>query len=146
MFKPLQVVSFLLLLTLAGCTPDVSDDAIPRVSFPDINIELTLPAYNSLKTNGGYKYISGGVRGIIVYRITDGNYVAFERNCSYHPNDACATVNVDGSTLFMVDPCCQSTFSFPNGQPTGGPAIRDLNQYSTSVSGTTLTITDDVIN
>jgi nitrite reductase/ring-hydroxylating ferredoxin subunit len=146
MYKSLLVIFFISLLTFAGCTPDLSDDAIPQVPFDDIVLELTLPANNALKTNTGFKYVSGGVRGIIVYRINEGNYVAFERNCSYHPNDACATVNVDVSGLYMTDPCCSSTFNFPNGDANGGPAIRPLNEYRTNLNGTTLTITDDVVN
>jgi hypothetical protein len=145
-FRWLSVTVFYSLLILSACTPDVSDDAIPQVPFDDIVLELTLPANNALKTNGGFKYVAGGVRGIIVYRISEGDYVAFERNCSYHPNDACATVNVDASGLFMIDPCCSSTFNFPDGEANGGPAIRELNQYAAVLNGTTLTITSTVIN
>jgi hypothetical protein len=139
------VIVFSLLL-LPGCTPDLSDDAIPQVPFDDIVLELTLPSNNALKTNGGYKYLSGGVRGIIVYRVSETRYVAFERNCSYKPNEACANVNVDASGLFMVDQCCSSTFSFPNGDANNGPATRELNQYATDLEGTTLTISSAVVN
>ncbi|MFZ6012485.1 MAG: hypothetical protein ACOYXT_19235, partial [Bacteroidota bacterium] len=99
--------------------------------------------------DGGHKLITsseGGVQGIIVYRINASSYVAYERNCSYHPNDACVTVEVHPSNLYMYDPCCSSSFDFSTGQPTGGPAWRPLRQYETSLSGSNLTITDEIIN
>ncbi|RAV99760.1 Rieske (2Fe-2S) protein [Pseudochryseolinea flava] len=134
-----------IIVTLAGCSPDLSDDVIPQQPFDDIVLELTLPSYAALQTNGGTLYLQdGGVRGIIVYRQNESTYIAFERNCSYRPNEACATVNVDATKLFMVDPCCQSRFRFPDGEPTDGPAIRQLNRYAADLDGTTLTIRSSV--
>ena len=134
----------LLLLFLISCEPDLVDDPIPFQPFPDINI--VLPNHPSLSSDGGNIVINdGGVRGIILYRKNSATYLAFERNCSYKPNDACATVDVHSSTLFMQDACCNSSFSF-EGIPTGGPAWRPLQQYQTSLSGSTLTITDEIVN
>ncbi|MCK6616983.1 MAG: hypothetical protein L6Q51_05005 [Cyclobacteriaceae bacterium] len=98
-----------------------------------------------LNTDGNSKYFNGGVRGIIVHRVNASTYRAFERNCSFQPNEACATVGVHVSTLFMEDSCCGSTFNF-NGDPTGGPAWRPLRQYQTILSGNELTITDEVVD
>lgn len=138
---------WLILVSLLGCTPDLSDDPIPIIPFADVVINLSLPEYLTLQTNGGNKELStGGVRGIIVYRVNASSYIAYERNCSYHPNEACATVNVHSSGLFMIDPCCNSNFSFTDGTPTGGPAWRPLQRYRTQLSGTTLTISDEIIN
>jgi nitrite reductase/ring-hydroxylating ferredoxin subunit len=138
---------WLILFVLLGCTPDLSDDPIPIIPFVDVVINLSLPEYLSLQTNGGSKELSaGGVRGIIVYRINASSYIAYERNCSYRPNEACATVNVHSSGLFMIDPCCNSSFSFTDGTPTGGPAWRPLQRYRTQLSGTTLTISDEIID
>jgi len=134
----------LLLLFLISCSPDLVDDPIPFLPFPDINI--VLPNYAALSSDGGYILINdGGVRGIILYRKNASTYLAFERNCSYKPNDACATVEVHSSTLFMNDTCCGSSFSF-EGIPTGGPAWRPLQQYRISLSGSSLTITDEIVN
>jgi len=133
-----------LLLLYVGCSPDLSDDPIPFSAFADITINLTLPEYSTLSTNGGYKNINGGTRGIIIYRVNSSTYYAFERNCSYQPNQACATTDVHASGLYMADSCCGSTFDF-QGNPTGGPAWRPLGRYQTLLSGSTLTITDTVI-
>lgn len=138
-------LSFILLSTLITCSPDLTDDPIPPATFADIFINLSLPENVVLNTDGGSKYVGGGVRGIVVHRVNSSTYRAFERNCSYQPNNACATVDVHISTLFMEDSCCGSTFNF-NGDPSGGPAWRPLRQYQTILNGNELTITDDVIN
>lgn len=138
---------FLILISLVGCTRDLSDDPIPIIPFVDVVINLNLPEYLSLRTDGGNKELStGGVRGLIIYRVSATSYIAYERNCSYHPNEACATVNVHSSGFFMIDPCCSSNFSFTDGTPTGGPAWRPLQRYRTQLNGTTLTISDEIIN
>lgn len=130
-----------------SCNRNLSDDPIPIVAFPDFEANLSAPEYQSLSVNGGYKEVGSiGVRGVIIYRSSPSSYVAFERNCSYKPNEACATVNVDVSKLFLVDPCCNSSFNFADGSPTGGVATRQLRIYKTSLSGTTLTISSEITN
>ena len=138
---------FLVLLVVVGCSRDLSDDEIPPTSFPDIVIDLSLPSNIALASKGGYKEINdGGLRGIIVYCQDIGVYHAYERNCSYTPNQACATVNVDASRLFMIDPCCSSMFDFSTGQPISGPAWRPLRQYQATANGVELVITENIIN
>lgn len=130
---------------LLACEPEMVDDPIPYQPFSTITINLNLPEYTSLRTDGGFQYLNdGGVRGIILYRKNSTTYLAFERNCSFQPNDACATVEVHSSTLYMMDACCGSTFDF-SGLPTGGPAWRPLRQYQTFLTGSQLTITDEVV-
>lgn len=134
---------FLLFITLDSCDSDRVDDPIPYQPFPDHYIEIS--NFPALTTDGGTTEINDiGVRGVILYRKSSTVYIAFERNCSFQPNDACATVDVHTSTLFMEDACCRSSFNF-DGNPTGGPAWRPLHQYRTSLSGNTLTITDEII-
>lgn len=132
-----------IILALLSCSPDLSDDAIPPASFPEISINLSLPEFNLLKTKG-YQNIDGGIRGIILYRKNANQYYAIERNCSYHPNEACATVEVHSSGLYIIDPCCNSNFDF-EGNPTGGVAWRPLNKYATMLNGSTLTISDNTV-
>ena len=136
----------LILVGLLGCTPDMYDDPVPYQPFPDIQLNLNLPQNIGLKSVGATLSVEGGVRGIIIYCLNTGVYRAYERNCTFHPNDACATVNVDASKLFMVDPCCGSNFEFSNGNPSGGVASRPLVQYSATYDGAVLRITDEVIN
>lgn len=123
------------------------DDPIPDAFFQDIVIDLSFPEYVRLRTDGGSHELSAkGVRGILIYRKTGGGFLAFEKNCSYRPADACATVELHPSGLFMVDYCCNSNFNLEDGTPTGGPAWRPLRQYRTYQTGFLLTITAESLN
>lgn len=134
---------FIFLISLSSCEPQLIDDPIPFVPFDDFEINLNLPEYFQLKTIGGSLYVNSiGVRGVIVYRKSSNEILAFERNCSYQPANACATVEVHSSSLFLEDVCCRSHFNF-DGQPSGGPAWRPLRQYITEMSGSLVVITDD---
>src|SRR5689334_19999406 len=93
----------LLLIFSPACDPDVSDDPIPYVHFQDIVINLTLPSYIGLSSDGGYAYVNGGVKGIIIYRKTNTTYFAYERNCTYHPYEAGSTVDVQPQFQRMYD-------------------------------------------
>ncbi len=138
----LVIGTYLLLAGFSGCDPDQPVYQIPQV-YVEETINLDNFEYNDLKMIGGYVYIEGGVRGIIVYRESTDRYVAFERNCPYQPLDDCARVKVDESTLFLIDTCCNSTFSW-DGTPTGGPAELPLLEYPTYVHQNYLTITNDL--
>ncbi len=139
-----KLLTILLTALLVCCTPDLFDDPIPIVFFQPIEINLSLPQYIDLNTVG-YVYINAGVRGIILHKKNASTYLAFERNCSYQPNQACATVEVHTSNLFLQDVCCSSTFNW-DGIPTAGIAWRPLRQYQTLLNGNLLTITDDILN
>lgn len=133
-------------MILLSCGRDLTDDPIPVVPFADFNVNLSLPEYQALAFDGGTKEINSiGVRGVILYRKSSTIFLAFERNCSYHPNDACATVGVHSSNLYMFDACCGSNFGF-DGKPTGGVAWRPLRQYRTGLNSFTLTITSEILN
>lgn len=113
--------------------------------FPEITVNLNYPQYQKLKLDGGYVYIEGvGLKGIILYRASENVYLAYERACPQHP--ATSAVQVDGSSLFMIDRSCNSSFNFSDGQPTGGPAQRPLIQYRVELNGTTLKISDEIVN
>ncbi len=133
------------LLPAAGCYAQ-ADEPIPFANFSEITINLTFPEYRALKSDGGFVEIDGGVRGIIVYRIDATTFEAYERNCPYRPEEACARVDVDISKIFLTDRCCGSNFNFADGYPTNGPASRPLRRYRTSLAGATLTITDEIVN
>ena len=133
-------------LAFPSCSSDPVDDPIPYDTFTPVTLNLSLPEYVSLHTNGGWKYYDDvGVRGVIIYRASATTYRVFERTCSYQPNNACATIDVHQSQIYMYDPCCGSTFDF-EGKATGNPAWRPLLQYEAIVSGTNLTISDQIVN
>jgi len=138
-----------LLASLAAACNSNTDTttAIPNVP---VNVQLDLRDQQNralLFDNGvvtipaGSANGQGGVRGIYVVRQNATTYSAFERNCPYQPLTTCATITLDSSGLYFVDSCCGSQFTL-QGQVRGGPAPRSLRQYSTSLSGSLLTITN----
>lgn len=138
----LKILFMIAGVVMTACHEDVYVDQIPIV-FVDETLNLNNFENTPLKNIGGYVYIEGGVRGIIVYRQSQDRFLAFERNCPFQPMDPCARVEVDESTLFMIDPCCSSTFDF-DGYPTGGPAEFQLRQYRTFLDQNFLLITSDL--
>jgi hypothetical protein len=141
MYK-LPVFAFLIIALFSSCEKEPIDELIP-FTFVNIDINLDLIQYQNLRNPGGYVYLdqeaSSGYRGIILYHEGNGNHRAFERACTFDPNSDCEPVKIDDSGLFMIHKCCNSTFNF-NGNPMGGPASRNLLQYSTYLDGIYLKI------
>jgi hypothetical protein len=136
-----------LALLLAACNSATTTQTIPSISF-STQINITNQQYQALRFDNGVVTLpatginGGGVKGLLVVRQNASTYLAFDRNCPYQPYDACSTVSLDrNSRLFFRDSCCTSQFDF-RGSVTGGPALRPLRQYTTSLSGSLLTITN----
>lgn len=87
--------------------------------------------------NGIYTNTNYGVNGIIIFHKDINQYLAFERTCSYDPNESCAIVelNDENNPTLMVDSCCNSYFLLEDGTPIQGPALLPLKQYNTSFDG-----------
>ena len=147
MNKLLLFIAIVGSISLFGCENELGDVPLPFQDFQDLQLNLDLPENRALNNDKGYIYRNDiGVRGVIIYHESGDNYYAYERNCSYEPNGACATVEVHSSGLYMIDNCCGSIFSFPNAFPTREPARSALRIYESSLQGRTLTITDNSAN
>ncbi|MGZ4156590.1 MAG: hypothetical protein ACXVED_05495, partial [Bacteroidia bacterium] len=119
----LKLSAAIILLFLSGfwsCKKD-SNNTVPIVAV-DIYIYTSNPSFINLNPVGGWVYITGGVRGILVYRKSISEFMAYDRNCTYHSNDLCATIVVDNTNIIAVDTCCHSKFSIYDGTVLQGPA------------------------
>lgn len=128
----------LALITIAGCKKD-NNGGVPVVVV-DITLYVNNPSYVNLNAMGGWVYVSGGVRGILVYRASSSEFKAYDRNCTYNSSDPCATVYVDATNILAVDTCCHSKFSLFDGSVTQGPATFPLKAYNTTFDGNILRI------
>lgn len=135
--KQLKVIFIALIFVLIGCKKD-DNSAIPLVSV-DQYYNLDNPEFIHLKVDNGWTYVSGGSRGIVIYR-SNGEYRAFDRHCPYNPSSSCGLVSVDVTNITGIDDCCGSKFLMSTGQVTQGPAAQSLKQYQTSFDGTVLRI------
>lgn len=112
---------------------------IPYVAV-NIYIYPSDPNFNQLNVPGGWAYVNGGSKGIIVYRRSNEDFVAFDRHCPYLPENSCSRVSVNSTQITAVDTCCGSEFILTDGSPTKSPATVPLQFYQTSFNGNELRI------
>ena len=131
---------FLTLLTavciFSSCKKD--NTAVPDV-FTDIYLYSTDPAFAPLNAIGGYAYATGGSKGVIIFRKSQNEFMAYDRHCPYKVQDG-NTVTVDASGLLVEDATCGSKFLITDGSPNQGPAVNSLKYFQTSFDGTVLHI------
>lgn len=58
----------------------------------------------------------GGVAGLIIMQVNDGEYVAFDRCSTVDPGKRCA-VELEGDGPVAVDPCSGAKYILTNGSP-----------------------------
>lgn len=129
----------MLSVILIGCSKDDENSNIPLVSV-NYNININDPAYANVKVVGGWMYLNGGSRGLILYRYSNDEFRAFDRHCTYNSTSSCALVSVENSNITAYDDCCGSKFLITDGSVTQGPANLPLKQYNTSFDGSVLRI------
>lgn len=148
-FKGIKQYAFaaLLFLFLIGCEEvGNAQDNMPPAQVK-LEINLRNMEFRDLKSPKGWVYIDNvGLKGIIVYKTPEGDYIAMDRACPYDFQEAspCGRVEVDDSNFFMEDDCCNSSYSM-DGYVQGGPAQRPLRKYYTAVSDDYLYINSDMI-
>lgn len=124
---------------MSGSCERTNPSGIPYVP---VNYQLTVsnPEFAPLLAVGGWLYIGGGSRGIIVYRATPEEFRAFDRHCTFQVNDNCR-VSVDNTDITAHDSeCCDSKFLLVDGAPIDGPANLGLHQYNTTFDGNVVMI------
>lgn len=123
-----------------ACKKDSNENAVPAVAV-DIYLYTTDPLNVDLNVVGGWKHINGGVKGIIVYRLNNDEFMAYDRCCTYKPDLACEKVSVDPSNSVMaIDTCCKSTFVITDGSVVKGPATLPLKRYQCNFNGSVIHI------
>jgi hypothetical protein len=120
-------------------TQPAQNNPVPSV-LVDITIYPNDPLNFVLQGIGGWKYISGGINGIIVYRKSQEEFVAVERTSSYFPNDPNAKVKVQADNFSCRDTISGSKWRIFDGTVTNGPATWPLRLYGTTYDGNVLRI------
>lgn len=133
--KRLMTIGSLSLILLAalstGCQDKDENERVPRIQT-DISLNLNLPEYNILLNPGGWLYLTGGSRGIIVYRLNNDEFSAFDRHCTFNVQDACRVFVDENSGLTAADTlCCGSQFEIITGNVVEGPAQFQLQPFRT---------------
>ena len=131
------IPGLMLVLALWSCKKD--NNGIPYVAV-DLYVYTSDPNFVNLNAVGGWVYITGGSRGILVYRSSNTDFMAYERHCPFEPDNTCGRVEVDSSNIIVKDPCCGSEFVITDGTVTKGPASMALTRYQTTFDGSVLHI------
>lgn len=126
---PLIVLGAFLLMQ---STCDQNNQNIPYVPV-NFDINLNLPAYNSLNFPGEHLILQGGSQGIIVYRYTIDEFVVLDRHSTFDIELNCkVSVESDGITLTDAADCSESKWIILDGSVMQGPATLPLHRYRTN--------------
>lgn len=126
----------LFILTLFSCSDNSPSNKNPNVGnyHVDLYLETNLPLYNKLL------YISNpvlvpnqGAQGIIVMKVGEGMYTAFDAACPNQPAKSCAAMTIDG--INAVCSCDKSSYSLFTGL---GEKEYPMKQYRTEIVGTSV--------
>ncbi len=105
----------------------------------DVRISVNDYRFSALNSAGGYVVINGGVAGIILYKRTTGQIVAYDRCSTYNPESKCAVI-VNEPSITATDPCSGSIFTMEDGYSIKAPATRPLKQYQVTVTSSQITV------
>ncbi|MCU0369933.1 MAG: hypothetical protein MUC31_00825 [Bacteroidales bacterium] len=140
-------------LLISACNKEDGD----RQPLPPVNITIdpNSTIYQELNVTGGWLYLSeiDGAeppsRGIIVYRLSVDQFMAYERTPPFKPDSCCNETKtvctrllVDNYYPFVMDTCTMSKFLILDGSPVSGPASMTLSTYVTEYYGGLLYIHD----
>ncbi len=127
-------------LSCTRCRDRNNGGQIPYVPV-SINININQPDFFNLTVPTGWVYITGGSRGIIIYRNSTDEFTAIERHSTFEPENQCA-VAVDDDGVIISDPCSDSQWLINDGSIVGGSTSQPLIQYETSFQDPFLYITN----
>ncbi|HDQ16455.1 MAG TPA: hypothetical protein ENN45_05295 [Bacteroidetes bacterium] len=128
----------LLVFTSAFFSCQKDTHPVPNV-YVNIYINVTSTQYIELNNIGGWLYLTGGYNGIIVYRRSLNEFMAFDRACPHHPYNSPA-LDVDASGMLAECSDCGSSFLLYDGTVVQGPANLPLKAYRTIFDGIHLRI------
>lgn len=139
---PIIALASLLITVLffSSCKRDKYEDFVPYVPI-NITKNINNPELVNLQSIGGWAYINGGSKGLILYRKTENEINCFDRHSTYLPENNCIT-KVDSNNINVLDPCSSSKWNLINGDPIGGEATRSLVSYETDFNGDRITISN----
>ncbi|MCO6499702.1 MAG: hypothetical protein J5I47_04890 [Vicingus serpentipes] len=137
--KPFYYILIASFILISGCSKKDNNSGVPLVNV-NIYINSSNPEFINLNAVGGWIYVVGGSRGIIVYKSSNNEFKAYDRHCTYDSGNSCALVSVEMSNISAKDDCCGSKFLITDGSVTQGPANLPLKQYRTSFDGSVLHI------
>ena len=129
-------------LLWSGCSKN--SDTVNNIPYVGVSFSINPNSteYIHLNTVDGWEYLTGGYKGILVFRKSVTEFVAFERACPYDWQNTNARINIDTSGITAYCPVCKSKYVLIDGTPYNGPSRYPLRQYQTSYDGNLLYISN----
>lgn len=136
-YKFPAITVLLVLLFFSNCKKET-----PGVPYVYVNIQIYVndPQFVNLNAVGGWVYVTGGYRGLLIYRKSTTEFMAYDRSCTHDPGNADEYVKMDANNIEAVDSNCGSRFVITDGSVTKGPAGIPLKAYQTSFDGSVLRV------
>lgn len=137
-----RTIGCILLILAAGASVSSCKKGGCNV-IPDVVVmeRISLVEYPELRIDHHAVTIDrGGVVGLVVMRLSENRYVAYDRCSTVEPHKRCS-VNVEDNGLIATDPCSKATYILTNGSPS---AIAEcpLKPYRAIRNGETIRITN----
>jgi len=144
MKKTLAIILFISSVFYPSCNKQEVQNPVPNISF-NVTINTTFPLYEPLlhPLGGIVFYNSGaGSKGIAILRVSNDEFVIYDRHCPYKVQDGCVVEEDEDNTGGLIDlGCCKSKFNMINGGfPSEGPAVNGLKPYKYTFNGTILRV------
>jgi len=124
-------VILLIVTAILSCKEDEKCKTIPY-EYVNFYIDINDPEFIELNSVGNSIAITGGFKGIIVYRKTIDEFSVFERACPHDPEAQYGRVKIS-EQFYAIDSVCGSKFSLTfDGSPIEGPARCGLKKYNSN--------------
>lgn len=135
MLKQITISGLLIsFVVLFSCNK--KETRVPYVPV-DLYLNISIPSNTNLNFIGGWNYVSGGSKGIVVYRQTADTFTAYDRHCTYEIEANCDPATVDSTNLAISCDCDGSQYQIYDGAVINGPAVYPLQQYQASYNSST---------
>jgi hypothetical protein len=120
-------------------TQNTSQNPVPSVPV-NLSFYPNDPAYFKIQTIGGWMYVDGGINGLVLYRLSNEQFLAFERTSTQLPDNPAAKAFVQKDNFTLRDTVSGSEWRIIDGIVTKNPATWPLRQYGTNYDGNLLKI------
>jgi hypothetical protein len=112
-------------------------EKVPNV-YVNFMVDVNVGQYTDLQLIGGWVYVTGGYRGIILYRNSLEEIVALDRTSTYKPVTLGIPVVVESNNIAAADTINGMRYLLMDGSVIEGPVNTPLKRYRTTFDGTTL--------
>jgi nitrite reductase/ring-hydroxylating ferredoxin subunit len=130
-----------IILGTSACKKEAQPPEIPY-AYVNFQIDPNGTQYINLNVVNGWETVTGGYKGILIFRKSVNEFAAFERACPYDPGKDGALVIVEESGITCKCAICGSKYIMTDGTPFEGPSRYTLKQYNAFYDGVMLHVTN----